>query len=345
MAIIVNSQPTGANFSKNELVFNLTSTNVNETQFSFVVDTYIGTLRVDRRFKQPNPVGRGVFDMQRIVDANLTPDFSALGATADSPGVDSSKTFTFRFGERYLDANDQVIIVEDLASSNALVALKGVQEYNTTALGVSTIPNKLSLLPTTNRVHRDDLLTVSYYDENTTRTIHTPISLPNTGSTFSQVVDGTTYSFTIYDTEAFLGERNFAWWNRTGGWEYFKADQEETKNTSVSKSSFDTTNISFGRSTSTNRVQGATRVFEGGTKNYAVEYGETYSKQTRWLDESEAERVSGIFDSPSVFLQSGTDWIPVQVSNGGYETLTTRRKAPLFNYNIQWRYSLDKRGY
>ena len=69
MAITIQQQPTTPNMSNNDLLFVLTSNKITEAQYQYVCDIYIsgsGTL-VQRIQQQPNPNGKGVFNVGNIL--------------------------------------------------------------------------------------------------------------------------------------------------------------------------------------------------------------------------------------------------------------------------------------
>ena len=347
MAITVNQQPASPNFSRNELVFNLSTTNLNEDEFSFVVDTSIGGVRVDRRRKQPSPVGRGVFDMTAIVDANLDPDLGALGSSVQTTGGDSVKSFVFTFREEFRRNN--VLELSGELASVTIIVIKGAIAYNSGLIGTATIPATLSRV--TNdfpiRVHRSDDMTISYYDSTLETSVHAPIAIPTTGATYSQTVNSVVYNFQIYDTRNDLGEDRFAWFNDKGGWDYFTFDQEGTELGGANKSSYNKTQVNFGRATTSNREGGNASVYRGGTTTYAIDYTRTFSKNSRWFNDlNEAEWVTQIIDSPFVYrqMEDGT-WAPVTILNSSYEIPKTARVTPNNNLTLQWRFASEKRRY
>ena len=152
-----------------------------------------------------------------------------------------------------------------------------------------------------------------------------------------------TYDFEIYDERSDLGEVRVAWFNNIGGIDYFTADQEGTESVSSSTDSYRRSVIDFTGLSSSNRVVGANAVYRSSDVQYSKSSETSITKNTRWLTESEATLVSGIFTSPQVFLQRGSDFIPVTIMNGSYQVRVDGRDSELFQYNIQYRNSNDRR--
>ena len=72
---ISNLQPTTPNMSDADLVYRVTSTNVNQSQFRFVCDVQDENRDVLVRLKQqPNPDGNGIFNVGSIIDDYMVAD-------------------------------------------------------------------------------------------------------------------------------------------------------------------------------------------------------------------------------------------------------------------------------
>ena len=356
MAITINLQPTSPKYSYSELVYSVSSDLVGPSilpanvkqQYSFVVDIYVGANRIQRFRKQPNPVGVGVFDLSDVFNDFLELDLAAVGSTSDYPGVEARKTFSVRFGEEYIDSgvlkifNGSDVVGDPATNATNLVVYKGFDEYDTISLTTaSTVGPVLSSDPLISslRVHRNDKLSVSVVE--TGAILHYNIQIPSTGATGSVDYGSRTINFNIYDEKSILDEVRFAWFNRKGGIDWFTADQEGTSNTSVDKSSFNATNVDYGVTIPTNRSGNTWRSSEN---VYSVDYNVTHTKNTRWLSKNEADSLQGLFDSPVVYVQDGGNMRPVIITNS-YEHYTFKRQQPLFQYNIEYRYTNDKRGY
>jgi len=102
MAITINQQPTVPNMANSNLLFAISSTEVAEPQFQFILDIYESgsTTLIQRVKQQPNPSGYGVFDIGNIIPTLLESDnvwTAAPFATSDQ----SNKDFIIKFGEEY----------------------------------------------------------------------------------------------------------------------------------------------------------------------------------------------------------------------------------------------------
>ena len=130
MAINIISQPENPNCSKTNLIYNISSSNVNQPQFQYVMDVYLSsaTGSADRlaRIRQfPNPLTQAVFDSARIFDDNLeyyTDDFTpgiSPNNTYSLLTTNQMKEFVVKFGEEYgTSPSSSVTLYPDLATGN-----------------------------------------------------------------------------------------------------------------------------------------------------------------------------------------------------------------------------------
>jgi hypothetical protein len=74
MATSLQQYPTSPNMVNNNLVYEVTSTEITQPQFQFVVDIKDESNTLIQRIKQqPNLSGKGVFDIGQILSSQLGP--------------------------------------------------------------------------------------------------------------------------------------------------------------------------------------------------------------------------------------------------------------------------------
>ncbi len=102
MAIQLNQYPTSPNVTNNNLVYSVTSTQVTQPQFQFVVDIKDESDTLIQRVKQqPNPSSKGVFDLGNILSTQLGPTDEAWKTTTPQANTFSGGDFNIYFGEEY----------------------------------------------------------------------------------------------------------------------------------------------------------------------------------------------------------------------------------------------------
>ena len=356
MAITIQLQPVSPRYSNGEIIYSVTSDLVGpgilpaniKQQYSFVCDIYKGTTRVQRFFKQPNPVGACVFDLSRYYQNDVNFDLAAIGAAANFPGVDAQEAYSVRFGEQYIEGttltifNGSDVVGEPALSANTLTILKGTREYDVSALNVAdTIPSVVSstaLLTEPIRVGTTDKRTITTW--NGTTLVHNAVAIPNTAGAFTRTINSVDYDFVAYVDNNNLGDTRFAWFNRRGGIDYFTATELATTATSVSRATSKQPTINYGVTTPSNKI-GST--YRSSTQTYEIDYDVMHTKNTGWLNRQQAEALEGLFDSPNVYVQVGADFRPVEILNG-YMSYPTTRNQQNFSYPIEYRFSNSKRS-
>ena len=82
MATTLQQYPTSPNMVNNNLVYEVTSTQVLQPQFQYVVDIKDESDTLIQRVKQqPNPSSKGVFDIGQILPSSLGPTDKSWKAT------------------------------------------------------------------------------------------------------------------------------------------------------------------------------------------------------------------------------------------------------------------------
>ena len=109
MAITVISQPKDYAPAYNNMVFTMSSTNVGQDSFSYLVDIYInGSATKEARLRvAPIPVSNyGMVDIQRVIESYISSDVLNAGETLGSYDCDDSVVeYIIAFGEEYEVAN------------------------------------------------------------------------------------------------------------------------------------------------------------------------------------------------------------------------------------------------
>ena len=102
MATTLQQYPTSPNMVNNNLVYEVTSTQVSQPQFQYVVDIKDESDSLIQRIKQqPNPSSKGVFDIGQILPSSLGPTDKSWKATTPQTNSFSGGDFNIYFGEEY----------------------------------------------------------------------------------------------------------------------------------------------------------------------------------------------------------------------------------------------------
>ena len=343
MAITIDQSPSSPNYSYNDLVYVLSSTNITENTFSIVIDITVGS-ETFRYRKQPNPTSRIVVNVSNIVNGNLDWEVESLGVSANNTAVSQDKDFSIVFSEEFVQSNGSLGVVNPITATPIKI-IKGVSPQDTYVTNAAiTIPPVLSSFPTTGmRVLRTATLPVTTWDGSDI--IQKNINIPNSGDVLAFTEGSSpTYTFDIYDEESDLGELTFYWFNKAGGIDWFTFDQEGNSSTEVTKETSPSSSYFHGFTTALNRDSRNANVWKSQQNTYRVDFNETHTKNSRWLSRDMSDYVSGLFESPEVFVKHGTLFRPVEILNGSYDAQTVKREVELFNYEVMFRYTNNKRS-
>jgi len=102
MAITINQQPTSPNMANADLLYSVSSNQISQPQFQYVVDVFeSGSSTLIQRIKQQaNPSGYGVFNMRQILSYQMDSD-NVWKTDVFTTSSECNKSFIVQFGEEY----------------------------------------------------------------------------------------------------------------------------------------------------------------------------------------------------------------------------------------------------
>jgi hypothetical protein len=118
------------------------------------------------------------------------------------------------------------------------------------------------------------------------------------------------------------------WLNRAGGWDYFSFTKDNKKTVNIERSEF-TKILDYNYS-----------VGDRGDTIYAQKGKENFLVNSDWITEDQAKWLEELFTSPEVYHLSGTNKLPIIITDTNYEVKTYLRNE-LFNIQINYRYSYN----
>jgi hypothetical protein len=355
MAITINQAPTTPNAVYTNLIHAVSSDQVNNPQFQYVMDIVSGSSVLSRIRQYPNPAGTGIFDPSRILRDYLEYDLS--WTTDDFTPTEAVKTFTINFGEEYGTSPSSSVVLYNGAggagnpsiTDGALTVFSGMVDPNN---GISynwqdnTSAVILTDRPSNIPVSSTDIFSVTAY--NGTGGSQT---LSITGGEGGSVGPGEFKSFVLtpsgnktisyagrsitipVEEECNYERTNFAFINNYGFWDYYGFNLPTKKNTNIQRKSFVKPFVDYSSVTSPYNVN------RRGTDIYNVSYMDNISVSTPYLLEDEAEWVAQMIESPEVFIQQGSVMVPITITNSSYTHNTNIRSQKAFQYEISYQYA------
>lgn len=370
MAVTIQSQPTYPNAAYTHLLYSLSSTETDNPQFQYVMDITQNGQILTRIKQYPNPQAAAIFDPARILNDYI--EYDQVWRTANvAPAVTSVQNFNIYFGEEYGTSPSSSVT---LYNGSGQVGPPAVTGTTSVVFGGTIDPNNgssfnwdaqsqaLTNMPSTeNYLAYDDYHTMSFYNDGSLGTVTVqyspgqtlnytlptgfstvPISSLNIGapanwSTVLVTAGSQTWQFRLADDCNYERVR-FAFINKDGFWDYYGVNLPYRRVTSIERQSLKKPFVNYSEAISSYNMQ------RRGTDYYNIQYNDDYTLSTDWLDQSQAEWLSEMLESPSVFVQQGSDFVPIIITNGTYTHNTNRRSQKTFQFDISYQYSNQRLG-
>jgi len=142
--------------------------------------------------------------------------------------------------------------------------------------------------------------------------------------------------FRLNKTEAECGYEGirFAWKNEYGVYDFYTFDLQLDKRANITRESFEQNFVNYSN-TSTGGIFTSIRQRRG-MKNFYNKIEETWTANSNWLDQDEADWLKELFYSAQVFYYSTTysAWIPITIVSADLVEKTNPRTQQLFQYQI-----------
>jgi len=153
--------------------------------------------------------------------------------------------------------------------------------------------------------------------------------IENTNGTWAQI------TFTK-DTAAcdFEGVR-FAWKNQFGTWDYYTARLATNSSVLIERNAYNKSFVDY--STPTNTI--GYDISRRGASQFYNKLDQTKIVTTDYLTQTDADWIQELIFSAQVYVQEGSDFLPVVITNATVTEKTNPRSQKLFNYEISFQYA------
>ena len=126
---------------------------------------------------------------------------------------------------------------------------------------------------------------------------------------------------------------HFAFINKLGVYDYYTATLTKTEQENYNTETYEQTFIDFSTTTGAINFDKSRR----GTTIYNKTTDVLYSAQTDWLTTTQADWLMELFQSPSVYIQDGDNFLPVIITNSTVDKKTNPRGQKLFTFRIEYK--------
>jgi len=147
------------------------------------------------------------------------------------------------------------------------------------------------------------------------------------------------YRFEIDNAACGYEGVRFAWKNEYGVWDYFNMSLAESTTSNVEREQFEQSFVNY-NATNTATYDKARRGFN----QFQNRVGKTRTAQSDYLNQTDADNIRELFFSTNVYVQEGTDFLPVVIENASVTEKTNPRSQKLFTYQVTYRYANDQRA-
>ena len=132
----------------------------------------------------------------------------------------------------------------------------------------------------------------------------------------------------------------FAWVNDYGTWDWFNFTLQANLNTNLDRGIYKQTFVPY--NTSTNDVQ--YNIQRRGNNAYYTNINEQFTANSDWLTQEQADWLTKLFYSPSVYIQDGFNMVPIIITDNTFVTRTNPRTQKNFQYAVNYTLANNKRS-
>ena len=146
------------------------------------------------------------------------------------------------------------------------------------------------------------------------------------------------YRFEIDSANCGYPGVRFAWKNEYGVWDYFNFNLAESTTSNVGRESFEQTFVDYS-STNTVTYDKARR----GQSQFQNRVNKTHTAESDYLTQENADNLRELFFSTNVYVQEGTTFLPVVITNASITEKTNPRSQKLFRYTVEYQKANNER--
>jgi len=146
------------------------------------------------------------------------------------------------------------------------------------------------------------------------------------------------YRFEIDNRNCGYDGVRFAWKNEYGVWDYFNFNLAESTTSNVGRESFEQTFVDYS-STNTVTYDKARR----GQSQFQNRVNKTHTAESDYLTQENADNLRELFFSTNVYVQEGTTFLPVVITNASITEKTNPRSQKLFRYTVEYQKANNER--
>ena len=131
----------------------------------------------------------------------------------------------------------------------------------------------------------------------------------------------------------------FAFINKYGFWDYYNIYNPVRTTTALERQNYNPTQLSYQYG-----FQTRYNPFIPQHTQYFLRSKDSYVIDTDYIDKETANWLEELLESPEVYIQEGSDFVPIVITNSTYEHNNSTSRNKLFQYTIEWVYANPRRS-
>ena len=143
------------------------------------------------------------------------------------------------------------------------------------------------------------------------------------------------YRFNKSNPECISDGVRFAWKNEFGVWDYYTARLAKNTSVQIERNSYQQSFVNFSNAAGTLPYNISRRGFE----QFQNKLNQSFNVTTDILDQADADWLRELFFSTQVFVQEGTDFLPVVITDANVTEKTNKRSQKTFQYTFNYQYA------
>lgn len=136
-----------------------------------------------------------------------------------------------------------------------------------------------------------------------------------------------------YPTNCKDEKTRFAFINSFGVWDYYNVYMPTRRVTKVDRKMYEQERINLNDRIATYNVSNR------GEKQYYTEYTDEFEITTDIIDDKESQWLREMFESSEVYIQSGSDFIPINILNNKETIINNKARNKNYQYTIRYQFS------
>ena len=147
------------------------------------------------------------------------------------------------------------------------------------------------------------------------------------------------YTYNINEANCGYPGVRFAWKNKYGVWDYFNFSLAESTTSNVERQDYIQSFVDYSTTTNSAVYDKSSR----GKNNYYNKINKEHTAQSDYLTQTDADILRELFFSTDVYVQEGTEFLPVVITNASITEKTNPRTQKLFRYTVEYQYANEVR--